>query len=135
MAIRKRAYHLWIEDVAQLIFGSAILSVPVAYTEETWRIGASLHPFNILLILMFSVLLIGVAVYHSGYHMKNETIPVHFYLLRVLMSYMIVFITVALFLTLISKAPWMTEPMLAVKRSIIIALPASISGAAADMVK
>jgi uncharacterized membrane protein len=38
-------------------------------------------------------------------------------------------------LTLLDKAPWQTDSILALKRTIIIAFPASLSAAVADMIK
>jgi len=43
-------------DVMQIIVGASILAIPVAFTEETWNLGASLPFMNIIGLLLLSVL-------------------------------------------------------------------------------
>lgn len=131
----KFSHHIRLEDIAQLVFGSSILAVPVAYTEETWRIGSQLHSFNVFLIFLLSITLIAIAIFHTGYHAKHKKLNILKYSKRVFLTYIIIFITVAIFLTLIARAPWVLDPIVAAKRCIIISLPASISGVAADLIK
>ena len=121
-------------DILQVIIGASILAIPVGYTEETWNLGATLPMPNILIFLFMSLAFISVFVYYNYYkgQMKQHWDE---FLKRSFSTYMISFIVVACLMTLILKAPWSTDFLLAFKRTVIVAFPASMSAAIADMVK
>jgi len=54
---------------------------------------------------------------------------------RVLAIYIISLVVVGVLLTLIEQAPWTTDLLLALKRMIVVGVPASMSAAVADMLK
>jgi uncharacterized membrane protein len=121
-------------DVIQVLVGSILLAVPVGLTEEVWVLGETLPSLNILLITVLSMCAVAIFVYHNFYlgHFKNHKIE---FFKRALSVYVISFCVAGLFLTLIGKAPWTLDWALALKRSIIVGLPASMSAAVADMIK
>ena len=121
-------------DLMQVIIGSAILAIPVAFTEETWNLGSTLPLFNVLSIMAISLIFISTFVYYNFYRNnikghKDEFVK------RVLSIYFVSFAVVALLLTIIQRAPWSTNWLLAVKRIILVAFPASMSASISDMIK
>lgn len=122
-------------DVIQVIVGATILAIPVAFTEETWRLGEILPLYKVFGIMGMSFFFIAVFVYYNFY--RKELMHDHWdeFLKRVISTYIISFTVVALILTLIEQAPWATNHILAIKRVILVAFPASMSAAVADMIK
>jgi uncharacterized membrane protein len=53
----------------------------------------------------------------------------------VAITYVISLLVVAGFLTMIQKAPWEADLLLALKRTIIVAFPASMSATISDIIK
>jgi uncharacterized membrane protein len=123
-----------LRDIMQIVIGSAILAVPVGFTEETWKLGENLPMFNIIALLGLSLLFISLFVYHNYYknHIKESWDE---FIKRVIGTYLVSVIVVGILLTIIQRAPWSTDLVLALKRTIIVAFPASMSAAVADMIK
>lgn len=121
-------------DVLQVIVGSSILAIPLAFTEETWMLGESLPLNNILLLSLTSIVFIAAFVFFNfyRYNMKGQ---VYEYLKRVIGTYLISMLVVGLILTIIDKCPWGTDNLLAIKRIIVVAFPASMSGTLSDTLK
>lgn len=121
-----------LRDILQIIVGATILAVPVGFTEETWNLGGMLPLTNILVIMGISILFAGSFIYH---HYKHK-VHGHFleFTKRVFATYIFSFLVVALMLTLIQRAPWQTDILLAFKRTVIVSLPASMSAAVADTI-
>ena len=132
---KKRIHHIYGEDFFQLVFGALAFGVPAAFTQETWELGETLGSWNYLLLIVLSVTIIALAVFHTGYHTHSLKTLEQLYLQRICLSYLIIFMTCAVFLTLISRAPWFTDPFIALQRVIIIGVPATISGITADLIK
>ena len=122
-------------DLIQIIVGASILAIPVAFTEETWRLGESLPLNKVLGIMFLSLFFILIFVYYNFY--RKEHLREHWdeLIKRVISTYIISLIVVASILTLIEQAPWITNHLLAIKRVILVAFPASMSAAVADMIK
>jgi uncharacterized membrane protein len=118
-------------DVMQIIVGASILSVPVAFTQETWDLGRDLPLDNVFILAGISILFIALHVYFNFYRRYFKD---HFYeyTKRVLAIYLLSFIIVGVLLTLIEKAPWQQDFFLALKRTIIVTFPASMSAAVSD---
>lgn len=121
-------------DVFQVIVGASLLAVPLAYTEETWKLGETLPMINIVGLLGISMFFISAFVYYNFYrtHFLEHWIE---FIKRVISIYVLSFLVVAVLLTLIERAPWDADMWLAIKRVIIVAFPASLSAAVADVVK
>lgn len=79
--------------------------------------------------------MISIAIFHTGYHYHKLKIMDPEYINRVFLSYLIIFASVGVFLTLINQAHWLVEPTIAVKRTILVSLPGALSGVTADMIK
>ena len=126
-------FKFYLKDVIQVMVGASILAVPVGFTEETWRLGESLPMINIIYLLSISLIFVSMFVYYNFYRnsIKENYIE---YSKRVFSTYFISFLVVTLLLVVIQRAPWQTDWILALKRTIIVAFPASMSAAVADMI-
>ena len=121
-------------DVLQTIVGASFLAIPAAYTEETWDLGSDLAGLNIIGIALLSVIFIATYVYYNFY--RNYLVEFRReYVFRVVNTYLIAFGLAATILTLIQQCPWGVDNVLAIKRIIIVAFPASMSGTVTDSLK
>ena len=111
-----------------------ILAVPVAFTEETWNLGAQLPLGNVLALSALSVLFIALFVYFNFYRFAFRGHVVE-YCKRVLAVYLFSLLVVGIILTIVQKCPWGTDGLLALKRVLIVAFPASMSAAVSDTLK
>ena len=127
--------EFYIGDLIQVIVGASILAVPVAFTEETWTLGTTLPLASVLVLLLFSLLFISIFVYYNYY--KHHGILGYYdeFFKRVISTYLASFLVVSLILFVIQKAPWSVDWAVALKRTIIVAFPASMSAAVADVMK
>lgn len=121
-------------DLMQIIVGASILAVPVAFTEETWNLGEKLPLFNVLSLSSLSILFIALFVYYNFYRFNLKG-HIFQYCKRVLSIYIFSLFVVALLLTIIQKCPWGNDNVLAIKRVLIVAFPASMSAAISDTIK
>lgn len=121
-------------DVMQVIIGSALLAIPVALTEEAWNLGNTLPILNVSLIALLSLVFISVFVYFNFYKVTFKGYVVDF-VKRIVGTYFISLLVVALILTLVDKCPWGADNILAVKRIIIVSFPAAMSGTLSDTIK
>ncbi len=121
-------------DAFQVIVGASILAIPVALTEEAWTLGEKLPTNNIMYLAILSFLFISTFVYFNYYrfHFSGHIMN---YIKRVTGTYLLSLAVVALILTIIQKCPWGTDNLLAIKRIIIVAFPASMSATISDTLK
>jgi len=121
-------------DLMQVIVGASILAVPVAFTEETWRLGQTLPFRNVQILSAVSLLFIALFVYFNFYRFafKGHVLE---YVKRVVSIYLFSLLVVSALLTVIQQAPWASNVVLAVKRVLIVAFPASMSAAVSDALK
>lgn len=122
------------KDLIQTMVGASILAIPAAYTEEAWNLGESLPTINIAGISSISLLFIAIFVYYNFYrNYLSEFIGQYF--VRVLCTYLVAICVVALLLTLVNQCPWGEDNLLALKRIIVVAFPASMSATVTDALK
>ena len=121
-------------DIMQIIVGAAILAIPVGFTEETWDLGERLPLKNVLFLTIISIIFIATFVYFSFYRMNLKG-HVFQYVKRVLATYLLSLVVVGILLTIIEKCPWGIDNILAIKRIIIVAFPASMSATVSDSLK
>tara|TARA_Y100000310_G_C20674069_1_gene811890 strand:+ start:1347 stop:1814 length:468 start_codon:yes stop_codon:yes gene_type:complete len=125
-------------DILQVIVGAAILSVPVGFTQETWDLGKTLPMTNILALIALALIFISLFVYTHYHRGRVKMDPKHHmtqFTKRVLVTYILSFIVVAMLLTLIQVAPWTTDAMLAFKRTAVVTFPSSLSATIVDLIK
>jgi uncharacterized membrane protein len=126
--------EFYVRDVMQVIVGATVLAVPVAFTEEVWKLGASLPHMNIVYLWLLSMSFICLLVYHNFYQGHLST---HWdeFLKRSISIYLLSFLVAGMLLFIIGQAPFMVDWVVAIKRMVIVAFPASMSAAVADMIK
>jgi uncharacterized membrane protein len=123
------------KDILQVMIGASILAIPIGFKEETWMLGETLAAKNVIAIVVLSVVFISAFVYYN-YH-RHHPVKTHMdvYIRRVVSTYLLSFLVVALIMTLIDAAPWFTEFAVALKRVAIVSFPASMSATITDVLK
>jgi len=121
-------------DIIQIFVGATLLAIPMAFTEETWQLGEKLPLLNIGILSLLSIVFIAIFVYSNfyRYYLKGFIFE---YIKRVLAIYIISLLVVGFLMTVIQQCPWGIDNMLALKRIVIVAFPASMSAVAVDAVK
>jgi uncharacterized membrane protein len=119
------------EDLFQVIIGSAALTLPVAFSEESWRLSQTLPWLNIALIVVLSMLLINLYSINSIFSGEIKHRLPHV-LFRTLIDYLITLFVVFIILLAINRMPILTDPIIALKRIIILSFPASMGGVIVD---
>ena len=125
--------ELSLKDRVQILVGATILAIPTAFTEEVWDLGSNLSWISVIILAIVSLVFIGLFIYLNSYqhHMKlyrNQ------FLGRLISTYVFSLIVVGILLMVVEKAPWLTDFSLALKRTIIAALPASMSATVTDAI-
>jgi uncharacterized membrane protein len=125
----KMSFNL--EDASQIFVGAFALAVPISFSEEAWRLGETLPFSNLMMLLALSVLFLGLFTYQSVFqHNVRGRIPV--FIFRILVAYLMAALVVALVLFCLDKLPIMDDPITALKRIIVIAMPASMGAIVVD---
>ena len=131
--IRQLHLELSLKDRVQILVGATILAIPTAFTEEVWNLGDELSWVSVNILAIVSLTFIGLFVYLNTYknHMKLYSAQ---FLNRVVSTYVFSLVVVGVLLMVVGKAPWATDLTLALKRTIIGALPASMSATVTDAI-
>jgi uncharacterized membrane protein len=125
----KMSFNL--EDASQIFVGAFALAVPISFSEEAWRLGETLPFSNLMMLLALSVLFLGLFTYQSVFqHNVRGRIPV--FIFRILIAYLMAALVVALVLFCLNKLPIIDDPITALKRIIVIAMPASMGAIVVD---
>ena len=118
-------------DLAEIIIGSLVLAFPVAVTEEVWDISSEISLLRASLIALGSMLFISFFVRTTYFHETTFTSSKQI-AKRVLTVYLMTLAVVAATLFMIGKLPLATDLIVAIKRTIIVAFPASFAATAVD---
>lgn len=121
-------------DLLQVVVGATILAIPIAYTEETWNLGAELPLANVLILAAISILFMAAFVYFNFYRFNFKGHEFE-YVKRVAVTYFVSLVVVGAILTVIQRCPWQTDSLLAFKRIVIVTFPASMSATLSDVLK
>lgn len=120
-----------LEDASQVAIGAFALAVPISFSEEAWTLGETLPLLNILMLLFLSITFLSFYTYGSLFQANIKyRIPV--FLIRIVIAYFIAALVVALVLIALDKFPLLSEPIIALKRLIIITMPASMGAIIVD---
>lgn len=120
-----------IEDLIQVVVGSSALSVPVAFSEESWNLSETLPIFNVVGLIILSLLFISLYSV-QGIFQGNIKYRLTSFITRTLIDYSITLIVVFLVLLALNRMPLIETPLIAVKRIIILSFPASMGGVIVD---
>lgn len=123
--------HFNLEDASQVLVGAFALAVPISFSEEAWRLGESLPMANLLMLLSLSVIFLSFFAYQSVFQSRIRH-RVSIFIFRVIIAYSIAAVVVALVLLCLDKLPLLTEPLVAIKRIIVITMPASMGAIVVD---
>lgn len=120
-----------IEDASQLIIGAFALAVPISFSEESWRLSETLPTENLFLIFTISIFFLSFFAYGSLFQgdIKNRVIV---FVIRIIITYIVTIFVVSIVLLSIGKLPLLSETGIAIKRIIVIAMPASMGGILVD---
>jgi len=119
------------EDIIQVIIGASALTVPVAFSEESWRLSETLPIFNVIILLILSLLFIGLYSI-QGIFQGNVKHRLYNFILRILIVYGVTLIIVFIILFALNRMPIIDEPIIALKRIILLSFPASMGGVIVD---
>ncbi|UCG89417.1 MAG: DUF2391 family protein [Gemmatimonadota bacterium] len=121
-------------DIAEIVIGSQLLAFPVAVTEEVWNLSEELSLARVGLFTLASLVVVGVFVYtaynHEGVVPKGKD----FYL-RVSATYVVTLVACAALLMGIDRLKLVTDPTLALKRTVLVAFPGSFSATVVDSIR
>lgn len=120
-----------VEDAGQVVIGAFALAVPISFSEEAWRLGETLPISNLIMVFCLSIAFLGLFAYGSVFQQNiRHRVPV--FIWRIAIAYILAAIVVALILLSLNKLPILTEPLIALKRLIVIAMPASMGAIIVD---
>jgi len=120
-----------LEDASQVAIGAFALAVPISFSEEAWLLGETLPVKNLMYISLLSVVFLSFFAYESVFQ-ANIKYRVPVFISRILIAYTIAAIIVALILFSLDKFPLLSEPVIALKRLIVITMPASMGAIIVD---
>ena len=119
------------EDASQVAIGSFALAVPISFSEEAWKLGETLPLANLSLIFILSVVFLSFFAYESVFQ-GNIKYRIPIFISRIVIAYCISAFVVALVLFSLNKLPVMSDPVITLKRLIIITMPASMGAIIVD---
>ena len=119
------------EDIVQVIVGSSALTVPVAFSEESWRLSETLPLLNVIVLVFLSLLFISLYSIQGIFQGQIKHRLSHF-ILRIIIDYGVALIIVFIVLFALNRMPILDEPIIALKRIIILGFPASMGGVIVD---
>jgi uncharacterized membrane protein len=119
------------EDIVQVIVGSSALTVPIAFSEESWRLSETLPILNVVVLIILSLLFISLYSVQGIFQGQIKHRISHF-VLRIIIDYGIALIIVFIVLFALDKMPILDNPIIALKRIIILGFPASMGGVIVD---
>ncbi len=117
-------------DVAEIVIGSSVLAFPVSVTEEVWTLSEVLPLGRVLHLSIWSVIFIGAFTYHRYFRGQLRD-NVGRFVLRVGAVYVVTLASVASLLLALDKLTTV-ETVVAVKRVVIVAFPASFAATIVD---
>jgi len=117
--------------IIQVIIGSSALTVPVAFSEESWKLSETLPLLNVIVLVFLSLIFIGLYSVQGIFQGRIKDRLSHF-VLRTIIDYGVALIVVFVVLFALNRMPILDEPIIALKRIIILAFPASMGGVIVD---
>ena len=128
MSIRKATNS---EDIMQVIVGASAFAVPVAFSEESWNLSRTLPVQNILLLIVLSLLFINLYSFYSIFQ-RNIRQRTSVFIYRTFIDYAVTLTVVFVVLLALNRMPLLSEPIVAVKRVLILSFPASMGAVVVD---
>jgi uncharacterized membrane protein len=120
-----------LEDIIQVVVGASALSVPVAFSEESWNLGRTLPAYNIILLIVLSLLFVNLYSFQIIFQ-GNIRHRISTFISRTIIDYCITLIIVFIVLSALNRMPILSEPVVAIKRIFILSFPASMGAVVVD---
>lgn len=120
-----------LEDASQIAIGAFAMAVPISFSEEAWKLGETLPPVNLALIFLLSIVILGFFAFESVFQADIKH-RISAFFIRIVIAYLISALVVSLVLIALNKFPLIVEPTIALKRLIVITMPASMGAIIAD---
>ena len=124
-------YSFNFQDASQIFVGAFALAVPISFSEEAWRLGETLPLLNLVMLFFLSLIFLTLYTFESVFE-RNITHRKFVFVLRIVIAYLITALVVILVLLCINKFPLLSDPFVAIKRVIIISMPASMGAIVVD---
>lgn len=121
-------------DIAQIAVGCCVMAFPVATTEEIWRLGETLSAPRVLLLAAASMFFLALLIYHL-HHGEPHPDRGRAFLHRVLSTYGLTLLISALILVGVDRLELLTQPWVGIKRTILVAFPASFAATVVDSLR
>ena len=117
------------QDVAEIAMGACIMAFPVAVTEEVWNLGEELSLLRVGFFSVASVFFLALLIYlfEHGRVPRNQKV----FLQRVLSTYGLTLVISALLLLGVDRLD-LLHPIVGLKRTILVAFPASFAATVVD---
>jgi len=118
-------------DLAEMTVGAAVLVFPVAITEEVWNLAEQLSWQRVLVLLIASVAILswyGVHIFHKD----DRQINWRRFALRIITVYVLTLTLSAVILIFLDKWPILSDPHIALRRTVIVAFPGVFSATIVD---
>lgn len=119
------------KDLAEIATGSCIMAFPVATASEIWTFGEELSFLRVLLFCVASILFLAIIIYHL-FHAEDLAFDRRVFLRRVLSTYGLTLVISALILFGVDRLDLFVHPWIGIKRTILVAFPASFAATAVD---
>lgn len=119
------------EDASQVFVGAFALAVPISFSEEAWRLGETLPSTNLVALFTLSILFLGIFTYQSVFQ-KQIKKRLFVFIFRIGIAYFMTALVVCLVLFCLDKLPLLSDPVTALRRMIVIAMPASMGAIVVD---
>ena len=119
------------EDLVQVVVGASALSVPVAFSEESWRLSETLPLFNVICLIVLSLLFISLYAM-QGIFQGDVKSRISDFFLRTFIIYFMTVLVVFIVLLVLNRMPLLEDSVVAIKRIILLSFPASMGGVIVD---
>ena len=119
------------EDASQVFVGAFALAVPISFSEEAWRLGETLPFLNLFMLFLLSLLFLTIFTYESVFQ-RDVKSRLFVFIFRIVVAYMMTAIVVGLALLCLDKLPVLHDPIISLKRIIVITMPASMGAIIVD---
>jgi uncharacterized membrane protein len=119
------------EDASQIFVGGFALAVPISFSEEAWKLGETLPFANLFMLFSLSVIFLTLFTYQSVFQRDIKSRKLVF-VFRIVIAYLITALVVALVLFCLDKLPLAGDPIVSLKRIIVITMPASMGAIVVD---
>jgi len=118
-------------DRVEIVLGACIMGFPAATTGEIWDLGEQLSLGHVLLFSVASFAALALMIYVLHGHDKDTSNRRDF-AVRVVTTYGLTLLVCASMLFGLGQIDLLNEPVVGLKRTIIVAFPASFAATAVD---